>query len=42
MNHSEREFFVHNGFVNLGQVLGPAELGYFLDLFDQDRMSPGC
>ncbi len=37
MNQSERDYFAHNGFVNLGQLLDPADLGYFLELFDQDR-----
>ncbi len=37
MNQQERDFFVQNGFVNLGQLLDAAEVAYFHDLFEQDR-----
>ena len=39
MNQQQRDFFVQNGFVNLGQLLEPTELGYFQAMFDQDRKS---
>ncbi len=37
MNQNQRDFFVQNGFVNLGQLLDSTELGYFQAMFEQDR-----